>query len=86
MNVGQRQVAYHRRWAILAAGFQPPSKLSLRGFADVFNPLENVGWAQLEGGVPVGVHSATHLTYLVGPALERRNPAADIAGDYVVRR
>jgi hypothetical protein len=77
---------YRRGGAVSAVRLKPPSKGNLRRLADILNPPQYVGGAQLMRGVPSGVHGPAHLTYLVGPALERRDAPTNKASLYVLWR
>jgi hypothetical protein len=79
------KVVYRRGGAVLAVRLEPPGKGHLRRLAYIFNPSQNVSRAQLMCGVSSGVHGPAHLTYLVGPALERRDTLANKASHYVLR-
>jgi hypothetical protein len=58
----------------------------VHSLADILHLPKNVGGAQFMHGMSGGVHSPTHLAYLVRSALKRRNSLADKASDDVLWR
>jgi hypothetical protein len=76
---------YHRGGAVPAVRLEPPGKSHLQRLAYIFNTPQNIGRAQLMCGMSSGVHGPAHLTYLMGPTLERRHALANKTSHYVLR-
>jgi len=71
---------YRRRKPISAEVLDPPLPISgelFVGSEESLDPAENLGFAQLERGGPVGVKAPAHVAELVSAFLERGDPIAN---------